>query len=450
MTLSAFRLILFSVALLIMTLPGVALPREREDSIVGVVETASKAIVNIKTEEWSKKTSEKKGNDLLKRFFRPDNTDEEMEATENIGSGVVVDPRGIIVTNEHLVSKAVNIRVKFTSRQEAEADVLATDPELDIALLRVRETNDDFPYLKLTRKKPVRVGERAIVIGNPYGLSSSVTTGVISALERRLRINDNKVYANLIQTDAAINPGNSGGALLDGSGNLLGIVTAIYEEGKGIGFAIPIDEVISMLSEFLETEGKRPLLGIFIERRKEERSAYLSVNRIIPGSPAERYGLKVGDRIVEINKKKIKEGVKLSTLFRQATADGEVRCRISRGGEFYTVDINMKDIEEYMPSPVEEKLCGMRLSDIRGYARLKFKVRAKNGVVVTRIYKGGIGERYGLRAGDVILKINNRETMDKEHFQSLMVEGLRRNYILYQVKRNGNIFLLPIKLDVLL
>jgi serine protease Do len=347
------------------------------------------------------------------------------------------------------VSKAVNIRVKFTNRQEAEADVLATDQELDIALLKVRETGDDFPYLKLTRKRPVQVGERAIVIGNPYGLSSSVTTGVISALKRNLTIN-NKVYANLIQTDAAINHGNSGGALLDGSGNLLGIVTAIYEEGKGIGFAIPIDDVISMLSEFLETEGKRPLLGIFIERRKEERSAYLSVNRIIPGSPAERYGLKVGDRIVEINKKKIKEGVKLSTFFRQATADGEVRCRISRGGEFYTVDIDMKDIQEYVPSPVEEKLCGMRLSDIRGYARLKFKVRAKNGVVVTRIYKGGIGERYGLRAGDVILKINNRETMDKEHFQSLMVEGLRRNYILYQVKRNGNIFLLPIKLDVLL
>jgi serine protease Do len=205
-----------------------------------------------------------------------------------------------------------------------------------------------------------------------------------------------------------------------------------------------------MLSEFLQTEGKRPLLGLFIERRKDEKGAYLSVNRVIPGSPAERYGIRVGDRVIEINNKKIKEGVKLNNLFKQVAEEDTAHFRIGRGPEFYTVDISIKDMQEYIPSPVAETLCGMRLSDIRGYARLKYKVREKTGVVVTRVYKGGIAERYGLRPGDVILKINNGETADKEQFQELMVEGLRRNHILYQVKRNENIFLLPIKLDVLL
>ena len=117
---------------------------------------------------------------------------------------MLLDPQGLIVTNEHLISKALTIKVKFTNRQEYEANVIAADPELDMALLKI-DDKKDFPFLQIN-KKTVRVGERAIVIGNPYGLSSSVTTGVISALGRNLRIN-NKIYANLIQTDAAINPG---------------------------------------------------------------------------------------------------------------------------------------------------------------------------------------------------------------------------------------------------
>ena len=112
----------------------------------------------------------------------------------------------------------------------------------------------------------MRVGERAIVIGNPYDLPTSVTMGVVSALRKNVKIND-RVYTTLIQTDAAINPGNSGGALLDGDGNLLGIVTAVYEEGKGIGFAIPIEDVMAMLSEFLEHAGRRPIFGVFVEKR---------------------------------------------------------------------------------------------------------------------------------------------------------------------------------------
>jgi serine protease Do len=419
----------------------------REERLVDVVDVASRAIVNIRTEEAAKGgSSETRAHGLFKRFF-PAEPEEDAESVENIGSGVVLDPKGIIVTNEHLISRAMTIRVKFINRQEYEADVIAADPELDVALLQVQRKGDgDFPFLKVV-KKAVRVGERAIVIGNPYGLSGTVTTGVVSAFRRNVRIND-RVYSTLIQTDAAINPGNSGGALLDGEGTLLGIVTAVYEEGKGIGFAIPIDDVMTMLSEFLEHADRRPIFGIFIDKRKEDDRQYLSVDAVIPGSPAEESGMKAGDRIIELDNKKIREGMKLQNVFRKAGLNGKAEVKVSRGHETFTIDLQER--KPYVPSPLDERLCGVRVSDIEGYARLKFKLRQTEGVVVTKVFKGGLGERYGLRPGDVIIRINNGEVSNKRSFEALMVEGLRRNYILYQVKRNDNVFFLPIKLDTLL
>lgn len=418
----------------------------REDRIADVVEFAGKTIVNIRTEELVRTEGEEKKPTLFRRFIESD--DEEEEINENIGSGVVLDPNGIIVTNEHLISKAINIKVKFINGKEYDAYVLGSDPEYDIALLKITDKMD-VPYLKVNRRKTVRVGERAIVIGNPFGLSNSVSVGVVSAIGRNLRI-DNRVYVNLIQTDAAINPGNSGGVLMDIEGNPIGIVTAIYGEGKGIGFAIPIEDVMNMLSEFLESGAKRPIFGLFIEKKKDEKGTYFYVNRIIPKSPAEKLGIKVGDRIVEINKKKIKEGAKLHKILRSIKNDEIAQLKISRGQKFYIINVEVKEINSFKPSPVDEGLCNVRVSDIKGYPRLKFKLKQKEGVVITKIYKGGLAEKCGLREGDVIIKINNFLIYNKEDFDSYMVEALKRNYILYQVKRNDNIFYLPVKLDALL
>ena len=437
---------LFVVVALILFFPAFLLARE--DKTVDVIESVSKSIVNIKTEEWSKEAGEGKSRDILKRMFAEEE-EGEAETVENIGSGVVLDPRGIVVTNEHLVAKAITIRVKFTNRQEFDATVLAADADLDIALLKIQSDRTDFPFLRIGRKKPVRVGEKAIVIGNPYGLSSTVTTGVISALGRNLRIN-NRVYVNLIQTDAAINPGSSGGALLDGEGDLLGIVTAIYEEGKGIGFAIPIEDVASMLSEFSDTGAKRGVLGVFFERRKDEKGSYLYVTEVIEGSPAERYGIRAGDRIVELNRKRIREGTKIHPTLTH-TRDGTAsQIKIMRGSEALTVYVNSSDITGYLPLPLDERLLRLRLSDIQGYMKLKFRVKEKNGVIVTKVYKGGIGERYALRPGDVILKVNNQDAENVTHFRALVAEALRTNYILFQVNRNNEVFFVPIKLDSLL
>jgi serine protease Do len=437
----------FVCIFLLVVLSAPPLIHAKEDKIVEVVEKVSKTIVNIKTEELSKNTGEDKKTTFFKKFIAGDEGDEE-ETFENIGSGVVLDPRGIIVTNEHLISRAISIKVKFINGKEYDAYVLGSDPEFDIALLKITDKTD-FPYLKVEKNKKVKVGEKAIVIGNPYGLSSSVTMGVVSALGRNLKI-DNRVYVNLIQTDASINPGNSGGALLDTEGNPLGIVTAIYGEGKGIGFAIPIEDVMNMVSEFLESGTRKPMFGLFIEKRKDDKSTYFYVNKVIPGSPAERHGIKVGDRIVEFNKKKIKEGIKLHNILRGIAKMESIQFKIMKGQKAYLVNADIGDMLNYKPAPLDESLCSMRVSNIKGYPKMKFKLKDKNGVVVTKIYKAGIGEKSGLHVGDVIIKINNYMVSDKNDFDSFMIEGLKRNYILYQVKRSENIFYVPVKLDNLL
>ena len=435
--------VILGILVILCSLPLYAV--EEEDRVVKVVEMASRAIVNIKTEEWSKPEENKKPS-VFKKFL---GEEEEAEAFENQGSGVVLDPKGIIVTNEHLISKAFNIRVKFMNGKDYEAYVLGSDPEFDIALLKVTDKSIEFPYLKVTKPKSVRVGQKAIVIGNPFGLSSSVSIGVVSALGRNLRI-DGRVYANLIQTDAAINPGNSGGALLDLEGNPLGIVTAIYGEGKGIGFAIPMTDVLSMLSEFLESDIKRPIFGVFTEKRRDERGPYFSVIKVIPGSPADKNGVKPGDRIVELNKKKIKEGLKPHSAMRNMMISGTIQFKIMRNSKPVILSIDDKAIEGYLPQPADESLCNMRVADIKGYPKLKFKLKEKEGVVVTKIYSKSPGDRCGLLPGDVILKVNNNVVSDSKDFESFMAEGLKRNYILYQVKRGEEIFFAPVKLDTLL
>lgn len=417
----------------------------KEDKIADVVEETSKAIVNIKTEEWSKDTDEKKRTNVFKKLIVGE---EEEEMFENIGSGVVLDPKGIIVTNEHLIAKAINIRVKFINGKEYEAYVLGSDPEFDIALLKVTD-KADLPFLRITKSKSVRVGEKVIVIGNPYGLSSSVSVGVVSAMGRNLKI-DNRIYANLIQTDAAINPGNSGGALLDTEGNPIGIVTAIYGEGKGIGFAIPIHDVSAMLDEFLQNDTKRPIIGFFIEKRRDEKGPYLYISNVIPGSPAEKYGIKIGDKILELNKKKIREGTKIQSVLRSLRQVESIQLKVAKGPKSIILNIDSKDIGGFVPAPMDEGLCSVKISDIKGYPKLKFKLKEKDGVVVTKVLSGSPGPRCGLRTGDVIFKINNNVVSNKKDFDAFMAEGLKRNYILYQVKRHDDIFFLPVKLDTLL
>lgn len=193
-----------------------------------------------------------------------------------------------------------------------------------------------------------------------------------------------------------------------------------------------------------------PIFGLFLEKKKDDSGVYFHVNRIIPGSPAEKSGIREGDRIIGINKKKIREGIKLYKTIKELAKMDSIELKILRDEKTFIIDIDTKSINEYKPSPIDESLINIRVSDIKGYPKLKYRTRQRDGVVVTKVYKDGLGERIGLKNGDIIIKINNFLISGKEEFNTYMLEGLKRNYILFQVKRKESIFYLPVKLDVLL
>jgi serine protease Do len=415
--------------------------------VVEVVRKATPAIVNIRTEEYVKEESNK-GTNLFKKIFHEAEEDEGEDLYENIGSGVVIDPRGIVLTNEHLISKAINIKVKFVNGKEFDAHVLGCDPEFDLAVLKIKN-GKDFPYLKLKRRDDLMVGESVIVIGNPYGLSSSVSTGVISALGRNLRV-QKKVFANLIQTDAAINPGNSGGALLDLEGNLIGIVTAVLGEGKGIGFAIPASDIEGMISDLIEYGKEKPIVGVFVERQREDSRLYLIVKKVIEKSPAEKCGLKEGDRIVEINRRRLREGTKLKEIVGTLSGRDYLQLRVLSNGKERFVNLAVTEIYGFRPDALDQKFLEIRVSNLSAYTRLKYRIREKKGAIVTKVKKGGLGYLSGIRQGDLILKINNMPVEGRKDFERLMLEGIKKNYLLYQVQRGKSTFFLPLKFDNLL
>jgi serine protease Do len=415
--------------------------------VVEVVRKATPAIVNIRTEEYVKEESNK-GTNLFKKIFHEAEEDEGEDLYENIGSGVVIDPRGIVLTNEHLISKAINIKVKFVNGKEFDAHVLGCDPEFDLAVLKIKN-GKDFPYLKLKRRDDLMVGESVIVIGNPYGLSSSVSTGVISALGRNLRV-QKKVFANLIQTDAAINPGNSGGALLDLEGNLIGIVTAVLGEGKGIGFAIPASDIEGMISDLIEYGKEKPIVGVFVERQREDSRLYLIVKKVIEKSPAEKGGLKEGDRIVEINRRRLREGTKLKEIVGTLSGRDYLQLKVLSNGKEHFVNLAVTEIYGFRPDALDQKFLEIRVSNLSAYTRLKYRIREKKGAIVTKVKKGGLGYLSGIRQGDLILRINNVPVEGRKDFERLMLEGIKKNYLLCQVQRGKSTFFLPLKFDNLL
>jgi serine protease Do len=293
------------------------------------------------------------------------------------------------------------------------------------------------------------VGESVIVIGNPYGLSSSVSTGVISALGRNLRV-QKKVFANLIQTDAAINPGNSGGALLDLEGNLIGIVTAVLGEGKGIGFAIPASDIEGMISDLIEYGKEKPIVGVFVERQREDSRLYLIVKKVIEKSPAEKCGLKEGDRIVEINRRRLREGTKLKEIVGTLSGRDYLQLKVLSNGKERFVNLAVTEIYGFRPDALDQKFLEIRVSNLSAYTRLKYRIREKKGAIVTKVKKGGLGYLSGIRQGDLILRINNVPVEGRKDFERLMLEGIKKNYLLYQVQRGKSTFFLPLKFDNLL
>jgi len=281
------------------------------------------------------------------------------EGTAQGGTGFVWDRAGHIVTNNHVVQGVSSIAVRFSSGEAVRAQLVGGAPNYDIAVIRVTGVSALPPPITVGSSADLRVGQAAFAIGNPFGLDQSLTTGVISALKRRLPTAGGREVANVIQTDAAINPGNSGGPLLDSAGRLIGVNTAIFSPSgayAGIGFAIPVD-VVNRVVPALIRDGRVPIPGIGIQAGNDAAGGRLGIDgviivRTVPGMPAERAGLRganlqtgeLGDVIVAVNGKPVRRLADLTELLEQAGVGSTVQLTVNRGGSRTNISVQVADI----------------------------------------------------------------------------------------------------------
>ncbi len=315
------------------------------DGIADMVEKVSPAIVNIDSTTKSESPNQSFFNDPFFRQFFGDNILRPQEYVQNsIGTGFIIDPTGLVITNQHVINNATAISVNVSGKKYG-AHVVGQDYELDLAILKL-EAEEVFPVLSTGDSDQIRAGEWVVAIGNPYGLDHTVTAGVISAKGRPIKIED-RSYKNLIQTDAAINPGNSGGPLLSPSGEVIGINTAVNAEAQGIGFAIPINTVKEVLNDLID-KGKivRPYLGVYLQDINESMAKSLNIQNqgliiadIIRGGPAEKAGLKKYDVIIGINDTTTENYDKLQQVLKGYEIGATIKLNIIREGSPMSVNL---------------------------------------------------------------------------------------------------------------
>ncbi len=367
----------------------------------------------------------------------------------SLGSGVIVDRDGYILTNNHVIQNAEEIKVKLSDKREFKGKVIGTDPKTDIAVIKI--DSNHLPVIKLGDSDKLKVGETVIAIGNPFGLNQTVTSGIVSATGRaNVGISD---YEDFIQTDAAINPGNSGGALVNAGGELIGINTAIFSTSggyQGIGFAIP-SNMAKVVMENLIKRGKviRGWLGVSVQpitpelakqfNLKEEKGAL--VGDVVEDSPAERAGIKRGDVIVEYNGKEVGEPSSLRNMVANTPPNNEAMLKILRDGKPDTVRVTIAELPVEMQKTsgkFDNYLKGVHIQDITPELKKSLDIPKRiTGVIITDIEDGSPSEGV-LAKNDVILEINRQRISGMKDYEAVVSRIKPEQNILLLIYRNGS------------
>ncbi len=365
------------------------------------------------------------------------------------GSGVIVDPKGYILTNYHVVAGADKLTIRLFDGRESKGDVKGTDPKTDLAVIHVEAK--DLPVATLGDSDKIQVGEWAIAIGSPFGLEETVTVGVISAKGRTGL--GTGTYEDFLQTDASINPGNSGGPLVNIEGEVIGINAMIISPGQGIGFAIPINLAKTIMGELIKT-GKviRPWVGIGLQdltpelmknfNVKEKEGALIS--QVYEGSPAEKAGLKTGDIIVQIDGKKIKDSQDVVREVLKRQVGQKILLEVLRDGKRVEISV----ITAQMPStPGERKPAGpgkewfgLRVATVTPDIAKQLGLAKAEGVVVEGVEMGSAAQGAGFRKGDVILEVNRQRIKDVNDYRAAMGKIKPDRGVLLLVNREGSTF----------
>ncbi len=426
------------------------------------------SVVSLQVESEAQVNNSPFNNDeFLKRFFGlPRNNPQQRRRAESYGSGFIISPDGFLLSNFHVIKDATKIKIVFKdSEKEYTASVVGSDEDTDIALLKI-DSNESFPFLKLANSDEVRIGDIVVAIGNPFGLSHTFTTGVVSA-KGRVGVIGNR-YEDFIQTDVAINPGNSGGPLLNLLGEVIGINSAILSRSGGsigIGFSIPINMAKNILED-LKTSGKvtRGWIGIEFQEISEDLAEALNVSRngivitrVIEESPASKADVEAGDILSEFNGQRIKNGRDLINKLAAVKVGERASLTLLRDGKTVRTRITILErAEDQVASQGNDNDFrgnqGVKVGDYFGIevvnmdkeALERYKVNSAVGVLVSSISRNSALTEKGLRVGDLIKSINKKPTINTSSYKRVAAEVKKGQKVLFTVQREERIFYLVI------
>ena len=372
---------------------------------------------------------------------------------QSLGSGFIIDKGGYIITNNHVVKGADEIKVKLADGREFKAKVVGRDTKTDLALLKISSLFKDLPALPLGDSDSMRVGDWVIAVGNPFGLGHTVTQGIISATGRVI---GSGPYDDFLQTDAPINPGNSGGPLINVKGEVIGINSAIIATGQGIGFAIPSNLAKNVTTQLRE-KGKviRGWIGVTIQTVTPEIASSFGlkepkgvlVGDVVPGGPADKAGMKRGDIITAFDGKDIRKTSDLPMMVADTPVGKTVDVKVIRNGNEMVLKMRVEEqtaqnIALQMQSP--EMDLGMQVDNLSPEVRNKLGIREKSGVAVTRINPGSPADDAGIKAGDVIKEVNHKSVKDLKDYNNAMAMTEKGKPVLLLMKRGGQTFYISI------
>jgi serine protease Do len=365
---------------------------------------------------------------------------------QGVGSGFVMNKEGYILTNNHVVEDADQIKVKLANGKEYDGKVVGRDPKTDLALVKINGASDLHP-LQMGNSDDLKVGSWVVAVGSPFGLEQTVTAGIVSA---KGRVIGSGPYDDFIQTDASINPGNSGGPLINMNGEIVGINTAIIASGQGIGFAIPINMAKAIVPQ-LQEKGHvtRGWLGVSIQEvtpelaksfgLKEKKGALVA--QVVSGSPAEKAGVEQGDVILEFDGKEVADSKDLPRMVASTPVGKAVTIRLSRNGNILDRQVKVGEMEEkaeVAKTPSTKKSLGITVQNLTPEMAKGLGLKKGTGVVVTGVESGSPAADAGIRTGDVIREVNRRPVTDVQDFVQQIEKAKDKDNVLLFLQRGQN------------
>ena len=454
------HLIIAFFAITILTSNSPAAEYERENPVVRAVSKVSPAVVNINSEyevrrranPFSRFRIDPRFDSFFKDFFDP-GVEQRYKKT-SLGSGVIIDgKRGLILTNAHVLAKSTTITVVLNDERKFDAHIIGADPDSDLAVLRI-SSKKPLPAVEMGNSDDLMIGETIIAIGNPFGFSNTVTTGIISAVNRSIRT-ENAVYHDFIQLDASINPGNSGGALLNINGELIGINTAIYAKAQGIGFAIPINKAKRIISDLIQYgEVVQIWIGVNVQTLDKKLAQYMKipesrgvlVKEVTIGGPGYKAGIRDGDIILAVGARKTPSVELYNTAMKNYAKGNLIKIKLWRNNKEITVATKAATFPEKMARELAFRLLGVKTEDLSIKKRLKYKTVAKKGVIISAISRQSDLARIGVKTGDIIRQIDEIKTDSVKDFEKAVVKYRNKKSMVILLQRADQSYYITVKL----